>query len=178
MPTYTKPDTKPTIYQEKVKGAQIIRYRGQYKNCDEQFARDVITLYVTCKLGLAPIRRVLGQKSEKKIDGIRRQHGLGRKNMLAGDNEDTKLDCPSSKTISQLDVQIIRSIAAQYGTLDDPYVANMLRTGRWKNENRTRVTRCKCGHTWSEDDVFCPKCGTRRNPAVPKALAQIGDDKE
>ena len=174
----TKQTEYPTVYQEKVKSAHVIRYRGDNKNCDEKFARDVITLYLTCKLGYAPIRRILGKKSERKIGDIIRQHGFGRKSLKAKNNSDTELNCPSSTIISKIDCELIKEIAKDYGTYDDPYVKNMIETGRWKDEKRTRVWKCKCGQEWEDGWAFCPKCGTRRDPAKTKKLATLPEDNE
>lgn len=169
----TKLQKKPTVYQEKVEDSHVMRYRGPHKNCDEKFARDVITLYLTCKLGYAPIRRILGKKSERKISDIIRQHGFGRKNLKASDNSDTELNCPSSKHISELDCKIIKSIASDYGTLNDPYIQEMFRTGTWGDEHRTKVWKCKCGQVWEEGWIFCPHCARRRNPTKNKTLLNI-----
>lgn len=176
----TQVKAKPTVWQEKVKTAPTIRYRGENKNCDEQFARDVITLYLTCKLGYAPIRRILGQKSEKKINSIIRQHGLCRKDPKKSDSSDAQLFCPSSKTISEIDSKLIRDIAKQYGTLESEYVSNMLRTGVWTDEKRTDSWKCpNCGTKYDEKESwdFCPKCGRRINPAKPRKLANIDEVK-
>jgi len=164
-----KENLTPT--QAKVKRARRVVYAGPNQNSDPEIARDVITLYVYCGLGYSPIRHIVGNKNDKKIEDIIRQHMFGRSGV---DGRIGELICPSSNTLNEISTKIIVDMATKYGTIDDDYVHTMLTTGRWKDDPVTsNYHNCDCGYTLDADWVFCPNCGRRRKKSRNKKIANI-----
>ena len=142
---------------------KVVRYSGSNKNCDPGMAVDIITLYVTCKLGYSPIRHILGLPSDKSIEHVIRHHKLGRKNT---DLDDSNLKCPGDTSISDTSLSIIRNLIVKYHTESDAYNTFMLSRKQWyddpvgkksKSENRMCI---KCQYTLDPEWNICPKCGT------------------
>lgn len=140
---------------------RIIRYSGPGKNCESTVAVDIITLYLTCKLGYSPIRHILGLTSDKLIEDVIRHHKLGRKNV---DLDDTKLKCPGDTAVDATSVLIIKDMVTKYRTNLDVYNQMLITTARWYDDpvsRKNKVSNCtNCNYELQSGWQVCPKCGT------------------
>lgn len=145
--------------QKKVKKPRRVIYAGEHQNLDPSIARDIITLYIFCQLGYSPIRHVLDLPNDKKIEDVIRQHMLGRTKV---DGTIGELACPGNTQLDTLKTKVVRKIADKYGTLEEPYVYNMLVTGRWSDDPiSSDYGKCECGYKLEDYMVYCPMCGKR-----------------
>ena len=174
-----KAETKPAKSDSKKKKAEkserkpkprVVRYRGEKANFTDSLGCDIITLYLTCKLGYAPIRMIMGLSNDSKIERVIYQHKLFRADP---DNHDvTDLQAESATKIDDIYMPIIKDRINKYNTADHPYIAKMLKTQTWYDldpskerdliadfEGRCRNCSSKLDPKWD----FCPKCGKRRN---------------
>lgn len=155
--------------QKKVKNPRRCIYDGPQKNTDSDLARDILSLYITCKLGYSPIRHILGLSSDKKIEDVIRQHMLGRKGV---DGSIGELYCPGSKVLEECCVPIIQNLIHVYDTKNDPYVVEMMVSGKWSDDPISNKSN-KCGHCGKDlqpDWISCPYCGEHRNLTKSKSL--------
>lgn len=148
--------------QKKVKSPRRCVYEGENKNTEPDLARDIIVLYITCKLGYSAIRHILDLPSDKKIEDVIRQHMFGRKGV---DGTIGELFCPGSTTLEEVYVPIIKEIVKKYNTGSDPYIVEMLTTGKWSDDPITKqIPYCKnCGKELDPEWVSCPFCGKSIN---------------
>lgn len=152
--------------QKKVKKPRRCIYSGPHKNTDSDVAKDILSLYVTCKLGYSPICHILGLKKHKKIEDVIRQHMLGRKGV---DGSIGELYCPSSKELEEQYIPIIKNLISQYNTQNDPYIVEMLNTGKWYDDSYP--AKCSsCGSELKGDWVACPFCGKSKTGKIQKQL--------
>lgn len=150
-----------TPTQKKVKKPRPVYYDGPKKNTDSDLAADIITLYVTCKLGYSPIRHIIGDKNDHKVEDVVRQHMLGRKDV---DGEKGELRCPGSTEIEEYYISVIKHMIQKYGTSDDEYIVKMMTKGKWYDHPayEKKLTACpRCGKEVQGDWVCCPYCGKR-----------------
>lgn len=149
-----------------------VQYEGPEPKMDPETGVDILTLYITCKLGYSPIRHIVKCKNDKLIEDVIRQHRLGRSLTRKEDGyKECRLRCPSSEKLDEISTKIIMQIAEKHGTLNDDYVRKMLETGTWKDDPvGADYYKCKkCGYDLQEDWEFCPKCQTRiKAPKVKK----------
>lgn len=144
--------------QKKVRHPRRCIYAGEHKNTDITLARDILSLYITCKLGYSPIRHILGLSSDKKVEDVIRQHMLGRKCV---DGSIGELYCPGSATIEECYKGIIQGCIKKYNTQEDPYNKKMMTTGKWTDDPIHKKSN-KCPHCNTElqpEWVACPYCG-------------------
>lgn len=159
----TKRKRQLTPSQAKVKRPRPIYYTGPYKNADYEFGRDAINLYLVCGLGYSPIRHILGEESDKKIEDIMRQHNLGRK---AVSGEDGELFCPGVSKLSETTKATVLELCSKYGTSDDPYIVKMLKEERWSDDPKyVYPSKCSCGIQLEKGWKICPMCGERISKA-------------
>lgn len=144
--------------QKKVMKPRRCVYDGEKKNTDPQIARDIISLYVTCKLGYSAIRHILGLPNDKKIEDVIRQHMLGRKGV---DGNIGELYCPGSTEIEESCKHIISNMIQQYGTSEDQYNIRMMSTDKWFDDPvYMKINKCKkCGESIESNWKICPFCG-------------------
>lgn len=141
-----------------------VPYDGPNPKLSRDTGRDILTLYLVCKLGYSPIRHVIGLKNDKLIEDVIRQHRLGRSISKKEDAwRECRLRCPSSTQLDEISTKIIINIANKYGTIDEDYVHKMLTTGKWEDDPVTsEYNNCpKCGLELSPEDYFCRRCGIR-----------------
>ena len=155
--------------QKKVKQPRRCIYDGENKNTDPELARDILSLYITCELGYSPIRHLVGLNSDKKIEDTIRQHMLGRKGV---DGSIGELYCPGSTCLPEEAKEVVSSIARKYKTKEDPYVKELLLTGKWKDDpiKATKKVCDHCGKELEKDWKVCPFCGTRKESGRQKSL--------
>lgn len=65
--------------QSRVKRSRPVYYSGPKKNCDPERARHIIEMYLVGQMGYTPIRYIIGDENEHRIENVIRQHMLGRK---------------------------------------------------------------------------------------------------
>ena len=150
-----------------------VQYEGPDPKITHEMGVDILTLYITCKLGYSPIRHIVGCKNDKIIEDVIRQHRLGRSLTRKEDGyKECRLRCPSSEKLDEISTKLIMQIAEKYGTLKDPYIQKMLTTGVWKDDPvGADYYKCKkCGFDLQEDWTFCPMCQTRIKPPKVKKL--------
>lgn len=157
--------------QKKVKNPRRCIYDGDKKNTDPELARDIISLYVTCKLGYSPIRHIVGLSSDKKIEDVIRQHMLGRKDV---DGTIGELSCPNSTEISESCMWLIQEYIQKYNTGEDAYIRKMLSNNKWNDDPITSKSKvCAfCGKPLESDWVSCPYCGHRRDK-IPGSVRNL-----
>lgn len=154
--------------QQDLKQPRVVIYAGKNKNCDPELARHILELYIVCQFGYTPIKHVLGQLNDKKIEDVVRQHMLGRRNVRG---ENGELFCPSNKKLSDKSRSIVIELARMYNTLEDPYVETMLKTGIWEDESKPNRAEdevdysvCpECGAEYTENAKYCAACGHNRS---------------
>lgn len=155
----SKSNSNLTPTQKKVKKPRPVYYSGEKKNMDPEVACDILTLYITCKLGYSPIRCIIGDKNDHRIEDVVRQHMVGRKDV---DGHFGELQCSGSKVIEEYYKPVIEHMIRKYGTQNDPYVLQMMNTGKWhdKPAYAKRITNCpKCGKDVEPEWKLCPFCG-------------------
>lgn len=156
-----------TPSQMKVKQPRPVRYvhkgvsaemKKKYRYIEPEEARQIITLYMVCGLGYSPIRQVMGYDDDKKIEDVIRQHMLGRGKV---DAENGELHCPPINPLTEKTTKMIYEISEYRGTLEDPYVKEMFKIGRWWDEPaRAKEYKCECGYVITDQSFdFCPRCG-------------------
>lgn len=159
MGRVNKTNQNLTPPQKKVKKPRPVYYAGDKKNLDPDLACDILTLYITCKLGYSPIRHIIGAKNDHCIEDVVRQHMLGRKDV---DGEKGELCCPGSKTIEEYYVPVIRHLVHKYNTAQDPYILEMFEKGTWKDHPayEKKLTNCpRCNKDIESEWKLCPFCG-------------------
>ena len=150
-----------------------VYYEGPKKKLDHDMGVDILTLYITCKLGYSPIRHIIGLKNDKIIEDVIRQHRLGRALTKKEDGyKECRLRCPSDSHLNELTTTIIKQIAEKYNTLNEDYVYKMLTTGTWADDPvGADYNKCKkCGADINPEWIFCPMCQTRLKVSKPKSL--------
>lgn len=153
--------------QKKVKVPRPCVYSGDHKNTDVELARNIIILYVACKLGYTPIRHILGLPNDKKIEDVIRQHMLGRNKV---DGSIGELYCPGTSNLEETYLSLIEEISKRYGTFNtDPYVKEMILTGKCPSDKKYDPNMCECGKKLQDEWVACPFCG-RKKPEKSKKL--------
>ena len=154
-----------------------VYYDGPNKKLDNDTGVDIITLYVTCKLGYSPIRHIIGAKNDKIIEDVIRQHRLGRALSKRDDGyKECRLRCPGDNNLDEESTRLITKIASKYGTIEAEYVQTMLASGRWTDDPVTSDNnKCpNCNNILDDPSyVFCPFCGERRKPAKTKKPVSI-----
>lgn len=164
----------PNRKQKKNKRPRYVYYDGPKKNCEPKDARRILELYVAHGLGYTPIRHILRFKHEHLIEDVVRQTLLGRNRV---DGSCGELLCPSVNVISDLSCKRIQMIMEEYGTLSDPYNAEMLKTRRWEDSSAGKTKKVKicksCKHEIPDDNNFCGFCGKPRNWKPSKLQAKI-----
>lgn len=155
--------------QKKVKQPRRCIYSGENKNTNPELARDILSLYITCRLGYSAIRHVLGLSTDKKVEDVIRQHMLGRKGV---DGTIGELSCPGSTEIYEYYKGVITEVVKRYGTESDPYVVEMLTTGKWKDDPvvKKQTTCLQCGKELQDDWISCPYCGKSRRSGTQRSL--------
>lgn len=145
--------------QKKVKQPRRCIYDGEKKNTEPELARDILSLYITCKLGYSAIRHVLGLNSDKKIEDVIRQHMLGRKGV---DGTIGELSCPGSTEIEECYKSVVADAIRRYKTHEDEYNIKMMSTGKWSDDPVIKKpTTCrKCSRELDSEWKLCPFCGT------------------
>lgn len=162
-----------TPTQKVVKKSRPVFYDGPNKNADPDTARDIITMYVTFGMGYSAIRHVIGAKSDRLIEDIIRQHMFGRKSV----DIEGELYCPGSSTLDGRFKSLVQELVKKYGTGTDPYIVEMLTTGRCGDDPAygKKLKSCpKCEKVWetgwNPDWVCCPFCGWKRDGERQKRL--------
>lgn len=145
-----------------VKRPGRIIYEGEGMNCSPERARHIIELYLVGKLGYSPIRHILNEPHDHRIENVIRQHRLGRSKVNGNNGE---LECPGSSRLDLKTTRMIKEYSEYYGTSKDPYVVEMVNKGRWKDDPiKADDTKCNsCKFEFKDADYqFCPKCGKPR----------------
>ena len=146
-----------TPSQMKCKKPRVVNYKDDLEK--QQRARDAIVLYVECGLGYSPIRHVLGCGNDRLVEDVIRQHMLGRNNV---DDENGELFCPQSRYLSDYQKTIVSMKAKRYLTDVDPYVIDMLDSGKWSNDPVCGPKICKiCGNKVKDSWMYCPNCASK-----------------
>jgi hypothetical protein len=155
--------------QRKVKQPRRCIYDGEHQNTDKTLARDILSLYITCKLGYSAIRHILGLPNDKKIEDVVRQHMVGRKGV---DGAIGELQCPGSTTIEESYKTVVEQCMRDYKTQNDPYNVKMMTTGKWEDDPvAKKITTCAfCGKELEDSWVACPYCGKNRDAGKQKNL--------
>lgn len=164
----SKENLTPT--QKNVKRGRPLFYDGPHKNADPKVARDIVSMYVTCGMGYSAIRHVIGHKNDKFIEDVIRQHMFGRKNVKGDDGE---IYCPGSSTLHGRFKDLVQYYVHKYGTNNDPYVIEMMTTGKCGDDPayNKKLQNCpKCGEAWHDRWVRCPICEWRKDGAIQKKL--------
>lgn len=136
---------------------------------DPDVAKNILILYLL-GFGYSPIRHLIGEKNDKKVEDVVRQHMIGRTKTselhIEFDGEDFpfygELYCPSKRKLTEDMVFYANLVGHSYNTLSDEYVVEMFKTGEWHDDPvNPRTKKCKnCGEELESHHNFCPVCGT------------------
>lgn len=149
-----------TPAQKKVKQKRHLIYEGEHANYSAEKARDIIELYLVHQLGYSPIRHILGEPNDHRIEDVIRQHMFGRKEI---DCDAGELRCPGSSDLTPESAKRIIELSEKYGTNNDPYILEITSSGRWRDDPVVSNKCPTCGNKIKEEDHFCSNCGRKVN---------------